>query len=467
MNLMKHFTALLAIAAAFNAPSLAQTSSSNLRLATSSQDPVDTAFWKSVYAGKHVLDVQIEITREGWDAMQPPRGRNQRSPYTRAKITIDGKQFDDAGLRFKGNSSLRSTGPRLKKPFKIDLNRFAKNQKLHGQTKLNLSNSFLDPAFLKEKLGYELYRAAGLTTPGVGWANLTLTIGGVPDIVPLGIYVLVEQVDRRFLANNFGASSKDSLLMKPEVADWYEIDDDPRSYQSYNIKSGDENAGQLRAFASLIKLIEHASDTDFENEIGKRMDLNQFAGYLAATSILANVDSYVGMPHNYYLMMDKADGKLRILPWDVNEAFGTFTMHGNAESLVEWDINHPWVGKRRLLERLFASKDFPNLYRTAIEQLLQTSFTADLLFNRIAEFEKILAPYVAKSSNLFWLNGTQLKQKPAAHLEAFRMTIEGDEAGLNRAVKRKNLSIKPFVLRRIESIKAQLAGEAKGKKIGR
>ncbi len=467
MKLMKYFTALLVVVAAVNAPGLAQTPSSKIRLPKSDQDPVGTAFWDSVYAGKHVLDVQIEITREGWDAMQPPRGRNQRSPYTRATITIDGEQFDNAGLRFKGNSSLRSTGPRLKKPFKIDLNRFTKDQKLHGQTKLNLSNSFLDPAFMKEKLGYELYRAAGLTTPGVGWANLSLTIKGVPDTIPLGIYVLVEQIDRRFLANKFGKSSKHSLLMKPEVADWYDIDNDPKSYQSYNIKSGDENGDQLRAFASLIKLIEHASDTDFENEIGKRMDLNQFAGYLAATSILANVDSYVGMPHNYYLMMDKADGKLRILPWDVNEAFGTFTMHGNAESLVDWDINRPWVGKRHLLERLFASEAFPKLYRAAIEQLLKTSFTADLLFNRIAEFEKVLSPYAAKASNLFWLNGTQLKQKPADHLEAFRMTIEGDEAGLNRAVKRKTLSIKPFVLRRIESIKAQLAGKKAGKKLGR
>jgi spore coat protein CotH len=40
---------------------------------------------------------------------------------------------------------------------------------------------------------------------------------------------------------------------------------------------------------------------------------------------LASIDSYVGMPHNYYLLMDKVDGKLRLLPWDVKESFGTFT----------------------------------------------------------------------------------------------------------------------------------------------
>ncbi len=444
---------------------------SQLVFSASAQDPADTAFWKSVFSESHVLDVRIEVAREGWDAMQPPRRRNkgggQRHTYTRAKITIDGQRFDDAGLRFKGNSSLRATGPRLKKPFKIDLNRFTKSQKLHGRTKLNLSNSFLDPAFMKEKLGYELYRAAGLPTPGVGWANLTLTIGGVPEPIPLGIYVLVEQVDRRFLASNFGEASKDSLLMKPEVRDWRYIDDDPSSYRSYNIKSGDDNTDQLRAFASLLKLIERAPDTAFEREIGERMDLKQLAGYLAATSILSSLDSYVGMPHNYYLLMDKADGKMRILPWDINEAFGTFTMLGNAEDLVQWDIDRPWVGRRRLLERLFASEDFPKLYRAALAQLMKQAFTGDLLFDRIAEFEKVLSPHVAKADKLFWLNGPTLKHKPAQHLEAFRMAIDGDRAGFNRAVRRKILSIKPFALRRIESIKAQLAGKSEGKTLGR
>jgi len=450
----------------------------------SAQDAKDAAFWNSVYAENHVLDIRVEVSREGWDAMQPParsrrprerraRGkeggerRGNRFTYTRARVTIDGQRFDDAGLRYKGNSSFRAGGPRLKKPFKIDLNRFTKGQKLHGRTKLNLSNSFLDPAFMKEKLGYELYRAAGLATPGVGWANVTLTIGGVDEPIPLGIYVLVEQVDQRFLTSNLGEASKGSLLMKPEVEEWHYIDDDPTSYRAYNIKSGEENTDQLRAFASLLKLIERAPDDAFYREIGERMDLNQLAGYLAATSILSNLDSYVGMPHNYYLVMDKADGKMRILPWDINEAFGTFTMPGSAKDQVDWDIDRPWVGRRRLLERLFASDGFPKLYRAAIAKLMKQAFTKDLLFERIAEFEEVLSPHVARSDKIFWLNGSTLKHKPTPHLEGMRMAIDGDPEGLNRAVRRKILSIKPFVVGRIASIKAQLAGESEGNVLGR
>ncbi|MCH2181633.1 MAG: CotH kinase family protein [Mariniblastus sp.] len=446
-------------------------SASQPALSASAQEPEDAAFWKSVFAKNRVLELQVEVTRKAWDAMQPSRERRERDgqqyTYVRANITIDGQPFDDAGLRFKGNSSFRATGPRLKKPFKIDLNRFTKGQKLHGRTKLNLSNSFLDPAFMKEKLAYELYRAAGLPTPGVGWANLTLVIEGVADPIPLGIYVLVEQVDQRFLASNLGEASQDSLLMKPEVEQWDYIDDDPNSYRSYNIKSGEKNIDQLRAFASLLKLIERAPDAAFEREIGDRIDLKQLAGYLAATSILANLDSYVGMPHNYYLVMDKADGKMRILPWDVNEAFGTFTMFAGAEDLAQWDIDRPWMGSNRLLERLFAMESFSELYRSSVERLMQEAFTQDLLFGRIAEFEKALSPYVAKSDSIFWLNESTLKQKPVSHLDGLQMGIDGDPAGLNRAVRRKILGIKPFILRRIESINAQLEGRSKGKALRR
>ena len=149
------------------------------------------AFWKSVYQDNHVLQIEMKVSRESWESMQPQRGKNARGNqrldfanefnYAKAEITIDGNPFPDAGLRFKGNSSYRFSRGSLKKPFKIDTNRFVKGQKLHGRTKLNLSNAFLDSAFMKEKLAYELYRAAGLPTPQTGWANVVLSVDGLAD----------------------------------------------------------------------------------------------------------------------------------------------------------------------------------------------------------------------------------------------------------------------------------------------
>ena len=426
-------------------------------LGQAAEKKADAVFWNSVFAENHVLDVQVSLSREAWEAMQPKRPERRREggprvnfgnefSYAKADVVVDGEPLPGAGMRFKGNSSYRFAERGLKRPFKIDTNRFVKGQKLHGRTKLNFSNAFIDSAFMKEKLGYELYRAAGLATPGVGWANVTLTIEGLADKKPLGIYVIIEQVDDRFIGQNLGEASKGSLLMKPEsIDDWRYLGGEPEAYERYSIKVGEKNTGQIRQFAELLKLVEQGSDDEFAREIGKRMDLGQFAAYLAATCILVNIDSYIGMPHNYYLLMDPADGRLRMLPWDLNETFGTFTMGRDPETLVNWNIDRPWIARRRVVERLFATESFPKRYRAAVAKLMQNDFTEARLFERIAAFEQALAPHMKRDD-----------------LENLRMGINGDERGINRAVGRRVLAIKPFITQRIESVNAQLAGRSDG-----
>ena len=432
---------------------------------SSDNKKADAAFWNSVYAENHVLDVQISITREAWDAMQPQRRERRpgedgprvdfgnQFPYAKTKVVIDGLSLPDTGMRFKGNSSYRFASRGLKRPFKIDTNRFAKGQKLHGRTKLNFSNAFLDSAFMKEKLGYELYHAAGLPTPGVGWADVTLTIEGLAKKKPLGIYVIIEQVDDRYIGENLGKASKGSLLMKPEsMDDWRYLGEEPKAYERYNIKLGEKNVDQIRRFAKLLKLVEQGSDDEFAREIGKRMNLEQFAGYLAATSILVNIDSYIGMPHNYYLLMDKADGRLRMLPWDLNETFGTFTMGRSPEMLAKWDIDRPWISKRRLSERLFETESFRKRYRTAVAKLMKEHFTEEKLFERIDTFEKAITPHIKKD-------------KIGKGFSGMQMGINGDSNGVNKAVDRRVFAIKPFILQRITSVNDQLTGKTEGEKI--
>ncbi len=424
--------------------------------AASNSDP-NEAFWKSVYEENRVLKIDIAVTREAWDAMQPPNnrrgGRGGQSEngfsYVKAAISIDGQAFEDAGLRFKGNSSYRFSQGGFKRPLKIDTNRFVKGQKLYGRTKLNLSNSFLDSAYMKEKLAYEVYRAAGIPTPGVGWAAVTLSIEGVTAKQPLGVYVLVEQVDSNYIKRSFDAATAGSLLMKPEISsNWQYPGEEPEAYEPFGIKIRGKDDTSFARFGELLKLIHSGSDSEFAQEIGQRMDLDQLAGYLAASSLLANIDSYIGMPHNYYLLVDKADNRVRLLPWDLNESFGTFTMGSSPEALVDWDIDRPWVAELRLVERLFEIESFRKQYRAALVGLMRKTFTQEKLFARVAAFQSALMPY--------------LNSQERADL---RMGIDGDANGYNRAVERSVLAIKPFIVKRIASVAAQLAGRREGTRV--
>tara|TARA_B110000495_G_scaffold134354_1_gene117567 strand:- start:997 stop:2352 length:1356 start_codon:yes stop_codon:yes gene_type:complete len=422
------------------------------------------AFWKSVYEDNHVLQIEMKVSRESWDSMQPQRGKNARENerldfanefnYAKVEITIDGQPFPDAGLRFKGNSSYRFSRGSLKKPFKIDTNRFIKGQKLHGRTKLNLSNAFLDSAFMKEKLAYELYQAAGLPSPQTGWANVVLSVEGIAEKKPLGIYVVIEQMDERYLKENLKGDPQQSILAKPEsLDDWEYLGKNPDAYQRYNLKIGKTNTPTIQRFMETMRLIQTASDREFAEKIQDYVDLENFAGYLAATSLLANIDSYIGMPHNYYLLLNNPQDKLKLLPWDVNEAFGTFTLGRPAEQLANWEINRPWIARRKLLERLFETEQFPKLYRIALIDLMEKAFTEKQIFSQIDEFKNALTPVIQKLGN--------------KALDSFEMGIEGDDSGQNLAVERPTLAIKPFVRQRIESVEAQLKGTGKGVSLSR
>ncbi len=422
------------------------------------------AFWNSVYKDNHVLQIEMKISRDSWEQMQPQRDKSARGNgradfnnefnYAKANLTIDGQPFPDAGLRFKGNSSYRSSRRGLKRPFKIDTNRFIKGQKLHGRTKLNLSNAFLDSAFMKEKLAYGLYREAGLPTPQTGWANVVLSIEGIAEKKPLGIYVVIEQMDERYLKENLQGDPQQSLLTKPEsLDDWEYLGNEPDAYQQYNIKFGKTNTQTIQRFMETMKLIHTASDQEFAEKIQDYVDLESLAGYLAATSLLANIDSYIGMPHNYYLFLNDPKDKLQLLPWDVNEAFGTFTLFGQAEQLANWEINRPWIARRKLLERLFETETFPKLYRNALTQLMEEAFTEKRISGQIDEFKNALTPVIQKLGD--------------EALESFEMGIEGDDRGRNLSVERKTLAIKPFVRQRIKSVKAQLKGTEEGVSLSR
>jgi tetratricopeptide (TPR) repeat protein len=411
-------------------------------------------YWDRVYKENHVLQIDLTLTRADWDTLNNSVQRlrpGQDSQYRPATMVIDGEKLEQVGFRFKGNSSLRSSGLSPRKPFKIDTNRFVEGQQVGGCSKLNLSNVFADPTYLREKIGYEIFQAAGLPTPGVGWARLTLSIDGLYDKESLGLYVVIEQVNDDLLERQLGADSKNSLLMKPErFADWQYLGDDPASYEIYDIKEGRKKEELIVRFANVLRLIQEADDEEFAARAGELLDLDNFASYLAANCLIVNLDSFVAAPHNYYLLMDEADGKLKILPWDLNMCFGIFSLFRTGDDLATWTVKQPWVMDRKVIVRLFELEAFREKYFAAVNELRETVFTEQSLFARIDELNKVLQPELEQ------LHG---EAGPLAQ----QAGLEGGTPGAALQVRGPRApALKPFIVDRITSITAQLAGQEDG-----
>ena len=69
-----------------------------------------------------------------------------------AKLTVDGKSYNDVGVHFRGQSSYMSVPEGRKRSIGVSLNFLNDDQRLGGYRSLNLLNSNGDPTFMRTAL---------------------------------------------------------------------------------------------------------------------------------------------------------------------------------------------------------------------------------------------------------------------------------------------------------------------------
>ena len=377
--------------------------------------------------------------------------------YSEADLTFDGQDFRRVGLRYKGNSSYRESAGTLKRPLKIDFDRFVKGQHRQGITKLNFSNNVLDPSQKREVLAYGLLREAGIVAPRTAHAKIYLTVPGRYDRVYLGRYTMVEQVDKKFLSSRFGTTK--GLLLKPSRLrginfrgeDWAAYVD------RYNPKSGVTDVG-IRRLMAFARFVETSNDTEFSASIGTWMDLRAFARFLAANVLLANLDSFLGMSRNYYLYLHPESQRFLWIPWDLDLAFGLHRMLGSMEDQMRLSLRTPYVGRNNLLERLLALDSFTELYRAQVVELSTTIFAVERIRRRIAAIDRTLAPLLAEEPG----RGRGPRHAsfgiglPSVALPFLPIAV------LLPSPRWAPIPLEEFIAGRMQSVAAQLAGKSAG-----
>ena len=171
------------------------------------------------------------------------------------------------------------------------------------------------------------------------------------------------------------------------------IDDDPDSYSNIfqNAKTDVTKADQKRLVAALKALSEGG---DLEDTL----DVDEVLRYFVVHNFVCNGDSYTGsMVHNYYLY--EKDGRLSMIPWDYNLAYGTFH-GGGADSQVNAPIDTPVSGgdSRPMVDWIFDSPEYTELYHQYFREFLETVDPAALIDSAAA----LIAPYVEKDPTAFY-----------------------------------------------------------------
>lgn len=200
-------------------------------------------------------------------------------------------------------------------------------------------------------------------------------------------------------------------------------DDDPDSYSNIftNAKTDISEADQSR----LIHALKALGEGDAESAL----DMDQVLRYFVVHNFVVNGDSYTGsMVHNYYLYEE--DGRLSMLPWDYNLAFGTF-QGGDASGAVNDPIDTPLSvmgnGDRPMADWIFSNEEYIGLYHQYFNEFLNTVDPSAI----IDQTYDLIASYVERDPTKF-------------------CTYEEFEAGVQ--------ALKTFCALRTESISGQLTG---------
>lgn len=256
------------------------------------------------------------------DGGEPPINFAEEDPiYRPCKITFEGKTWEHVGIRYKGNSSLRSSwGRTLKMPFRFDFDEFEKDypqiedQRFYGFKRLTLSSGFTDNSLIREKVAADIFREGGVPSAQTSFYRIYVDYGQGSKY--FGLYTMVEAPDKPMLQTQF--KNAEGNLYKPEGTGAKFVTFDQKSF----VKKSNESSSDWKDIEAVFSAL-HASRTDaakWRADLEKVFDMSGYLNYLAINTLIQNWDTYGRMSHNYYLYSDPSDGKVHWIPWDNNMA---------------------------------------------------------------------------------------------------------------------------------------------------
>src|SRR5262249_23143481 len=129
----------------------------------------------------------------------------------------------------------------------------------------------------------------GVPAPRTLFAEVTLTVPGKYNKEYLGLYAVVESVDRRFLKDHFGTDQ--GLIMKPfqvRSVDYFGGDWD--RYKGLYRPQSEPTGDQTRRVIEFARLVNRASSAEFQKQIDSYLEVDAFLRFLAANALTSNLE---------------------------------------------------------------------------------------------------------------------------------------------------------------------------------
>ena len=102
-----------------------------------------------LFNSSYVHEINIDIAGDDWQTIKEDAISR---PHFSVTVTIDGEEYSEVGFSPKGASSLAIAASysffNQRYSYRLDFNKYNKNQRYHGLKEIYLNNSFMDPTCL-------------------------------------------------------------------------------------------------------------------------------------------------------------------------------------------------------------------------------------------------------------------------------------------------------------------------------
>ncbi len=354
------------------------------------------------YDTDRIAELRLTIKDQNWtDELDSLRLYGNDLMLAQAKV--DGKDYKNVGVRYRGRKSFTTGGKR--NALTVKLNFIDRSQNHQGYKIIKLSNALRDPSMVREVLGFEVARKY-MPAPKANYVKVYI------NNQYYGLFVNVESVSDQFLDKNFGSSDNTFVEVNPDhtkedgngckkdIFGNLEYEEDLECYFSHYELKSDYGWDDLQ---KLTKTLNSSPD-----KIESVLHVDQALWMLAFNNVLVNLSSYTGdHSENYYLYKDE-NGLFNPIIWDLNLAFGSYKNTGkgsdlNLAGLQTLDpLLHENNSSKPLISKLLSSEKNKMIYLSHVRTILNENFRKGEYLERAKELQRLINVPLYDDKNRFY-----------------------------------------------------------------
>ncbi len=320
-----------------------------------------------------------------------------------AQAKIDGQDYKNVGVRYRGRKSFTTGGKR--NALTVKLNFIDRSQNHQGYKTVKLSNALRDPSMVREVLGFEIARKY-MPAPQANYVKVYV------NNQYYGLFVNVESVSDQFLDKNYGSNdntfvevnpdltTEDGKGCKKDIFGNLEYEDDLECYFSHYELKSDYGWDDLQ---KLTKTLNSSPE-----KIESILNVDQALWMLAYNNVLVNLSSYTGdHSENYFLYKDD-NGQFNPIIWDLNLAFGSYKNTGAGSDLDLTGLQtmdpllHSGNSSKPLISKLLSNENYKMIYLSHVRTILNENFRKGQYLERAKELQRLINVPLYDDKNRFY-----------------------------------------------------------------